>query len=145
METTIGSRLGLSSRWLLLADLHRQCDEIDQAWQAMQHAEAEANSRRELYFEAEILRVKGALYLVTGEIYPAEVCLMQAIESARQQKASFWELRATIALGHLWQQQGKQAQARELLAEVIRCFDGEFVSPDVLEARALLIEITDPA
>lgn len=138
MEAAIGSRLGLSSRWLLLADAHRQCGQIDQAWQALQQAEADANGRQELYFEAEILRVKGALYLLTEDAYHAEACLQQAIRSARQQKARLWELRATTALCRLWQQQGKQAQARRLLADVTRWFDGEFESPDVLEARALL-------
>jgi tetratricopeptide (TPR) repeat protein len=138
METAVGSKLGLSSRWLLLGDAYRQCGQIDQAWQALQQAEAEATGRQELYFAAEILRVKGALYLLRADTSLAEACLQQAIQSARQQKARFWELRATTALCHLWQQQGKQSRARQLLADVTRYFDGEFVSPDVLEARALL-------
>ena len=138
METAVGSKLGLSSRWLVLADTHRQCGQIDQAWQALQQAEAEANGRQELYFEAEILRVKGVLYLLTEDAVLAEACFQQAIRSARRQKARFWELRATTALSGLWRQQGKKAQARHLLADIMRWFDGEVVSPDVMEARALL-------
>jgi tetratricopeptide (TPR) repeat protein len=138
MESAVGSKLGLTNRWLSLADAHRQCGQIDQAWQALQQAEVEAYGRQELYFEAEILRVKGALCLLAGDTYLATACLRQAIRSARRQEAKFWELRATMALGRLWQQQGKPAQARRLLTKVIRWFDGECAAPDVLEARALL-------
>lgn len=138
MESAIGSKLGVSARWLVLADAHRRCGQVDQAWQALQQAEAEANGRQELNFEAEILRVKGDLYLLAAEADLAETCLRQAIHSARQQKAKFWELKAATALCRRWQEQGKQAQARQLLTNVLRWFDGEFASPDVLEARALL-------
>ncbi len=138
LERAIGSKLGITSRWLTLANAHRRCGQIDQAWPALQQAEAEASDQRELYFEPEIMRVKAALHLMTGENTLAEACLRQAIRSARQQQARLWELRATTALYRLRQRQGKPAQARQLLAELVRCFDGEFVSPDVLEARALL-------
>jgi tetratricopeptide (TPR) repeat protein len=138
MEAAIGSKLGLSARWLVLADAHRQGGQVDQAWQAVQQAEAEANGRGELYFEAEIARVKGALYLLSEKYDLAEACFHQAIHSACEQKARLWELRATTALSRLWRQQGHQAQARHVLADVMSWFDGDIVSPDVLEARALL-------
>lgn len=138
MEAAIGSKLGLSSRWVVLADAHRQCDQDDQAWHALQQAETEAHGRQELYFEPERLRVQGALHLVDGNANLAEASFQQAMHYARQQKAGLWELRATTALGSLWQQQGKQAQARQLLTDVTRAFDGELASHDVLEARALL-------
>jgi tetratricopeptide (TPR) repeat protein len=138
MESAIGSRLGITTRWLSLADAHRQCGQIDQAWQALEQAEAEAIGRQELYFEAEILRIKGALCLLAGDTDLAAACLRQAIRSARQQKASLWELRAATALCRLRQARGKQAQARRWLAGVISSFDGESAAPDVLEARALL-------
>ena len=137
MESDIGSKLGLTARWLVLADARRQCGQVDLAWQALQQAETEATSRQELYFEAEIARVKGALYLLTGRSVLAESCFQQAIHSACRQKARLWELRAATALSRLWSRQGKQAQARRLLADVLKGFDGEAASPDVAEARAL--------
>jgi tetratricopeptide (TPR) repeat protein len=138
MEAAISSKLGLTSRWLVLADSHRQYGQIDQAWQALQQAQTEANDRQELYFEAEILRVKGVLYHLAEDAYLAEACFRQAILSARQQKARLWELRATTALCHLWQGQGNQVQTLQLLADIMKWFDGEVESPDVLAARALL-------
>jgi tetratricopeptide (TPR) repeat protein len=138
MESEIGSKLGLTARWVVLADARRQCSQVDQAWQALQQAEAEAIGRQELYFEAEIARVKGALYLLTEEFVLAEACFQQAIDSACRQKARLWELRAATSLARLWGRQSKQAQGRRLLADVLRGFDGEEMSPDVAEARALL-------
>ena len=138
MEAAIGSKLGLSSRWLVLADVYRQYGRIDEAWQAMEQAEGEANACQEHYFEAEIWRVKGLLYLLTEDIDLAELCFQQAIRSARQQKARLWELRAATAMCRLLQKQGEHKQGRQSLVEIVRYFDGELVSPDVLEARALL-------
>ncbi|MCA9943994.1 MAG: AAA family ATPase [Anaerolineales bacterium] len=105
MEAEVGSKLGLSSRWLILADAYRQCDQIEQAWHALQLAEVEVYGRQELYFEAEILRLKGELYLLAGNVPQAEASWQEAILSARQQKAKVWEHRAETALQRLWQAQ----------------------------------------
>ncbi|MAT96542.1 MAG: hypothetical protein CL608_05310 [Anaerolineaceae bacterium] len=101
LEAEIGSKLGLSSRWLLLADVHRQYGQIEQAWHALQQAEMEAYGRRELYFEAEILRLKGELYLLAGDVAQAKASWQKAIYSARRQRAKTWEHRAEAALQRL--------------------------------------------
>ena len=48
------------------------------------------------------------------------------------------ELRAALSLSRLWQQQGKRAAARQLLAEVYGWFTEEFETTDLQEAQALL-------
>ena len=48
----------------------------------------------------------------------AEACFQQALDVARHQQAKSWELRAAMSLSRLWQQQGKRAEARELLAPI---------------------------
>jgi len=93
--------LGLSSRWLLLAEAHRQCGQIEQAWHAWRQAEGEAYGRQELYFEAEILRLKGELHLLAGDVIQAEASWQEALRSAQMQKAKTWELRAKAALCRL--------------------------------------------
>lgn len=105
MEAEAGSKLGLSSRWLILADAYRQCGQIEQAWHALQQAEMEAYGRQELYFAAEILRLKGELYWLAGDVAQAEANWRKAIYSARQQKAKHWEIRVEAALSHLRQSQ----------------------------------------
>ena len=51
------------------------------------------------------------------------------------------ELRAAMSLAHLWQQQGKQAEAHELLAPIYGWFTEGFDTADLLEAKALLAEL----
>jgi predicted ATPase len=68
----------------------------------------------------------------------AEACFRQALDVARRQEAKSLELRAAMSLSRLWQQQGKQAEARALLAPVYGWFTEGFDTADLQEAKALL-------
>ena len=46
-----------------------------------------------------------------------------------------------MSLSRLWQQQGKQAEARELLASVYGWFTEGFDTADLQEAKVLLEEL----
>jgi class 3 adenylate cyclase/tetratricopeptide (TPR) repeat protein len=71
----------------------------------------------------------------------AEASLRIAIDVARAQCAKGWELRATILLASLWRDQGKRAEARELLAPVYGWFTEGFDTLDLKQAKALLDEL----
>ena len=71
----------------------------------------------------------------------AEACFHQALAVARRQQAQSWELRAATSLGRLWQQQGKRAEAYELLAPTYGWFTEGFETADLQEAKALLAEL----
>jgi predicted ATPase len=47
-----------------------------------------------------------------------------------------------ISLSRLWQQQGKKAEARQLLAEIHAWFTEGFATADLQEARALLAALS---
>ena len=51
------------------------------------------------------------------------------------------ELRAAMSLSRLWQQQGKRAEAYELLAPIYGWFTEGFDTADLQEAKALLAEL----
>ena len=68
----------------------------------------------------------------------AEECFRQALDIVCRQQAKSLELRVTISLGRLWQRQGKQAAARQMLAELYSWFTEGFDTPDLQEAQALL-------
>jgi predicted ATPase len=93
--------------------------------------------------EAEIYRLTGELLLQQAipNAPQAEARLQQALEVARRQQAKSWELRAALSLARMWQQQGKQAAARELLAPVYGWFTEGFDTADLQDARALLEEL----
>src|SRR5262245_54963612 len=59
------------------------------------------------------------------------------LKSTRQRAKSL-ELRAAMSLAHLWQQQGKTAEARALLAPIYGWFTEGFDTADLQEAKVLL-------
>jgi predicted ATPase len=48
-----------------------------------------------------------------------------------------------VSLARLWQQQGKRAEARELLAPIYGWFTEGFDTADLQEAQVLLAELSD--
>jgi len=78
------------------------------------------------------------LRLIIPEMSQAEHCFSQAIDVARQQQAKSLELRASMSLSRLWQQQGKSNEARKLLAPVFSWFTEGFDTADLQEAKSLL-------
>jgi predicted ATPase len=75
------------------------------------------------------------------DAHQAETCFQQALVLARRQEAKSLELRATMSLGRLWQQQGQRAEARQLLADVYGWFTEGFDTTDLQEAKTLLEEL----
>jgi predicted ATPase len=108
---------------------------IDQARSAVRHVPG-------FLYEPELHRLKGELLLLDEED-PAEPesCFQRALEVAREQGAKLYELRAAMSLARLWQSQGKQKQARELLAPVYDWFTEGFDLQDLQDAKALLEEL----
>ena len=98
------------------------------------------NSNGEGRWMAELYRLQGELLLTLASEHhaEAETCFQQALEVARRQQAKSWELRAAVSLSRLWQHQGKQAEARELLAPIYGWFTEGFDTADLQEAKALL-------
>jgi predicted ATPase len=70
----------------------------------------------------------------------AEACFRKAIAIAQKQQAKSLELRAVMSLARLWRQQGKQAEARQMLAEIYGWFTEGFDTKDLQEAKVLLEE-----
>jgi predicted ATPase len=60
---------------------------------------------------------------------------------ARGQQAKSWELRAAMMLARLWRRQGKQDEARDLLAPIYGWFTEGFDTHDLKQAKALLDEL----
>jgi predicted ATPase len=95
------------------------------------------------YFLAELHRVKGELLRMQGaDEQEIERCFLQALAVARQQEAKSLELRAAMSLCRLWQQQGRVQEARDLLAEIYGWFTEGFSTPDLVEAKTLLEELS---
>ena len=71
----------------------------------------------------------------------AEGCFQKALDIARQQEAKSHELRAATSLARLWQEQGKQTEARQLLSVIYNWFTEGFDTKDLKDAKTLLEEL----
>ena len=99
-----------------------------------------ADSSGERHYQAELYRLKGEFLLSspTQNQAEAEACFRQAIAVARRQSAKSLELRAVMSLSRLYQQQGKQAEARPMLAEIYGWFTEGLDTADLVDAAAQL-------
>jgi predicted ATPase len=78
------------------------------------------------------------LLLQQGHSKAAEELYRKALSIAREQEAKLWELRAATSLARLRRDQGRCAEAHDLLAPIYGWFTEGLGTPDLKEAKALL-------
>jgi predicted ATPase len=145
---TTGAEAGQPYALAFLARAYGQDGQATKGHQLLEEALALVNRTGERCYEAELYRLRGEL-LLQGDTSPraqsteqplleVEESFRQALAVARRQQAKALELRAAVSLSRLWQQQGKQAEARALLAPIYGWFTEGFDTADLQEAKALL-------
>jgi predicted ATPase len=92
-------------------------------------------------WEAELYRLKGVALVGLNRIDEAQAAFETALRVARLQQARSYELRAATSVARLWGEQGRRAEARDLLAPVYGWFTEGFDTADLKEAKALLAEL----
>jgi adenylate cyclase len=126
----------------MLAQGYQRLGRYDQALAIFDQALAHVDRSGEMIDTAEILRLKGELLLVRDAVpEEAERCFRSAIGLAREQKARWWELRATVSLARLLTKHGKRDEARAMLADIYNWFTEGFDTGDLIEAKKLLDEL----
>jgi predicted ATPase len=136
----IGNRSSTPLFLTLLAEALAFAGEIEEGLAALDDALARAAVSGAKGWDAEIHRLRGEL---TGRLpYPdpakAEESFRTALAITREQGTRGYELRAATSLARLWREQGRQGEARDLLAPVYGWFTEGFDTPDLKEAKALL-------
>lgn len=132
-----GSELVVPYFMATLADCYNKSGRLSDALNTLNEALAYTDKNSDLWYLAEIYRLKGE-FLLNTDSTQAEKLFIKAIDVARNQQAKLLQLRATISLAKLWQGQGKKEAAREKLSEVYRWFTEGFQMPDLKEAKLLL-------
>jgi predicted ATPase len=124
----------------VLADVCDHLGHREDGLQVLAEAQTLVEQHDERWWEAEVARPRGVLLLrQTGTPQAeAETCFHQALAVARRQEAKSLELRAAMSLSRLWQQQGKRAEACELLDPSTAGSTEGFDTADLQEAKALL-------
>jgi tetratricopeptide (TPR) repeat protein len=91
-------------------------------------------------WESELRRLEGIALLGLNRLEEGQSGLEEAMRIARKQQAKAFELRAATSLARLWGEQGRRAEARDLLAPVYGWFTEGFGTADLKSAKALLDE-----
>ncbi len=138
-----GGRLGSPTMKAFLAEAAGLTGDLENALLVIEEAIAqiERPGWEERYFYAEILRLKGWMLSLKGDLEGAERNLLASLNWARRQQTKSWELRTSTSLARLWQSQGKRQAAYELLAPVYGWFTEGFDTRDLLDAKTLLAEL----
>jgi class 3 adenylate cyclase len=92
-------------------------------------------------WEAELHRLEGLALSGLNQLEDSQHALEAALRVARHQHAKAYELRAATSLAQLWGEQGRRAEARNLLVPVYGWFTEGFDTADLKDAKALLAEL----
>jgi predicted ATPase len=126
----------------LLAEALARDGRVRDGLDTLAEALALSTASGERFAEAELYRLRGDLLRAGGEAVAAEASFRQALDVAHAQQGKALELRAALSLGRLYREQGRQTEARTLLAQTYGWFTEGFDTPDLREAKALLERIS---
>ncbi|WP_158258471.1 AAA family ATPase [Rhodopila globiformis] len=125
-----------------LAEAHALLGQTEEQRDCLAEAARLIETTEERFLEAELLhRVPGDLLTATGDRHAAEQAYRQAIVTAERQSAKLLQLRASASLARLWRDQGRRAEARDLLGPICGWFTEGFGAADLQAAQALLDEL----
>jgi hypothetical protein len=138
-----GGKVRMPTMKAFLAEVMALTGDLDNALHLIdeQIAQIERPGWEQRLHYAEILRLKGWMLCLKGDLECAERNFLASLDWARRQQAKMWELRTSTSLARLWQSQGKRQEAYELLAPVYDWFTEGFDTKDLLDAKALLDEL----
>ena len=131
---------------LLLAEAYGKVDRVQDGLAVLIEAEAEMDKSNEKWWQAELLRTRGELFLAAtndpDQNRPeAAACFQRAIQTAHAQQAKSLELRSALRLAAVWQESGKPDDAYQLLSNIYGWFTEGLETPDLRAAKALLDEL----
>ncbi len=132
-------------QWLaLFAEACLVAGRIEDGLSAVRGALAAVEETEARIYQAELHRLEGELVLASDkpDESRAEASFRKAIAIARKQGAKSWELRAATSLARLLARQSLGGEACALLAPVYDWFTEGFDTADLVEAKALLDELT---
>jgi predicted ATPase/class 3 adenylate cyclase len=137
-----GYQLGITAQSVLLCPVLLLRNEPEAALEVIDHGLSIVSHNSERIFEAELYRLKARALLMRGAPdAEAESLLDQALRTARSQQARSLELRAATDLARLWINQGKRAEALDVLASIHGRFTEGFGTRDLKEAKAVLVPL----
>jgi predicted ATPase len=151
LRETLAAYLGQGNKLLaplfqgLLAELEAEGEDAVGALRGIDEALALANETGERWTDALLHRIRGAILLKRDPANPApaEEAFLAAIAIARVKNARSFELRAALSLAKLYRSAGRPADAHAALAPALESFTPTPEMPEIAEAQALLVALTE--
>ncbi len=139
-----GGTVRLPGRLLVLGEIYLALGEPNKALITVDEALTLIEGDVEKTYWADVTRLKAVILLAQSSEHgeAAESLFLEAMEIAAQQKARLFELRSAAGLARHWRNQGRIAEARDLLSPIYGWFTEGFDTPDLLDAKALLDELS---
>jgi class 3 adenylate cyclase/predicted ATPase len=139
-----GARIHDTCTLALLADIYLRHNRIDEGLATIEEAQTLAGTGGELFWQAELHRLKGELLLKQSDqsIPAAEQCLCDALKIAQDQHATMLELRAATSLAKLWKKLNKFGEAKRILSSVYSRFNERVDTLDLIEAKTVLEQLS---
>ncbi|MEZ4621369.1 MAG: AAA family ATPase [Caldilineaceae bacterium] len=141
-----GHTMYQTHRLAMLVEMLLWAKRLPEAETVLQEALAISEHAEERFWDVELYRLQGDLLLAQGApATQAEQSYLHAITIAQQQGSKSLELRATTALCHLLQRQGRSDEAYQALSQIYGWFTEGFDTHDLRATRELLTELASPA
>jgi predicted ATPase len=125
-----------------LAEALLLANATDEAATVLKDALAVAHKNGDVFILAELHRLQGLLHVRLSRVAEAETEFLRAREVGSRQGAKLFELRAASDLAQLWFDQGYCEKAGNLLAPIFNSFTEGLDTPDLLQARHLLEQLS---
>ncbi len=134
-----------TSTLALLAEIYLRSDRIDEGLGVIEEAQKLAVTGGELFWQAELFRLKGELLLGQSDksVQEAEECLCEALKIAQDQHATMFELRAATSLAKLWRKLNRADDAKRVLHSIYSRFNEQVDNLDLIEAKTVLEQLSD--
>jgi DNA-binding winged helix-turn-helix (wHTH) protein/predicted ATPase len=153
-----GARLFSTYVLAFLSEAHLRAGDIVAGLAAADEGLQIAETTLDRSYWPELWRLKGELLLADSGTEPqtsggvaegigsswaaAEECLLRGLDLAREFEARSLELRAATSLARAWNARGRVADARRVLGTVCAWFGTDAKSPDLLDARSVLEQLS---
>ncbi|HEY6287861.1 MAG TPA: hypothetical protein VIW48_00295, partial [Nitrospiraceae bacterium] len=139
-----GARIHDTCTLALLADIYLRNNRIDEGLATIEDAQKFASTWGELFWQAELLRLKGELLLRQSDpsVQAAEESFCKALKIAQDQHATMLELRAATSLARLWKKLNKLDDAKRILNSVSSRFTEGVDNRDLIEAKTVLEQLS---
>ena len=129
-----------------LADALGKVGDVSRGLATIDEALARSERDEERWYVAEFLRIRGELLRLKNTpktTKEAEEEFHRSLDWARRQQALSWELRTSISLARLHQEQGRIAEAHDALASVYTRFEEGFQTADLRAAKSLMGKLSN--